>query len=462
MFNRNQENVKFEPNNPMKKLLLLGILFSLVACSDENDYELQQSELDIRLEELLNQASGGQGKSFFILPPSQNLTAIPQDPQNLLNHNKVALGRLLVHETATAGAPKIPTTEGSFSCASCHPVASSFYAGRRQGVGECGVGFGIAGEGRSIDRGMPLDSVDIQPIRPPTLLNVAYQDVALWNGMLGGTGTNANTVAQWSAAGIEENHRGFQGLETQGIVGQETHRLKIDEDFINQHGYRRMFDAAFPEVPTSERYTSLYGALAIAAFNRTLLSNQAPWQDYLKGDFNALSNAQKRGAIVFAEKGQCITCHTGPALKDRSFHAWGFGHFDDTDDAVVLDDAGFEGVRRGRGGFTGRSEDDFKFKTPTLYNLRDARFYGHGGTFTSVEEVIRYKNSNSLQDPAARNIAVQKGSIDLNNQEINDLVDFIENALYDPYLERYVPDQVLSGNCFPNADAQSRLDLGCN
>jgi cytochrome c peroxidase len=41
-------------------------------------------------------------------------------------------------------------------------------------------------------------------------------------------------------------------------------------------------------------------------------------------------------------------------------------------------------------------------------------------------------------------------------------VDFIENALYDPYLERYVPDQVLSGNCFPNADAQSRLDLGCN
>ncbi len=446
-----------------RSALFLLVILTLASCSDEADYELQRSELDIRLDELLNRASQGQGNNFFVLPSSRHLAAIPQDPQNPLNHDKVALGKLLVHETATAGVPKMNVMEGTYSCASCHPVASSFYSGRRQGVGESGVGFGIAGESRAIDLSMPLDSVDIQPIRPPTLLNVAYQDVALWNGMLGATGTNANTVAQWTAAGIPENHRGFQGLEIQGLVGQATHRLKIDEEFVDAHGYRGLFDAAFPEVPTAERYTPLYAGLAIAAYNRTLLSNQAPWQDYLKGDLDAMSDAQKRGAIAFAGKGECISCHTGPALKDKSFHAWGFGHFDDSGEAVVLDDNNFDTVRRGRGGFTGVADDNYKFKTPTLYNLRDARFYGHGGTFNNIEEVVRYKNEADLQDPlASQNIASQKGSINLTEQEITDLVDFVENALYDPYLERYVPEQVLSGNCFPNADHQSKLDLGCN
>jgi cytochrome c peroxidase len=50
----------------------------------------------------------------------------------------------------------------------------------------------------------------------------------------------------------------------------------------------------------------------------------------------------------------------------------------------------------------------------------------------------------------------------LTDSEITQLVDFIENALYDPNLERYVPVEVFSGNCIPNGDAQSQIDLGCN
>lgn len=448
----------------MKHFFLLSFFcLLLISCVDTEDYEIARSELDIQLDDLLEQRANGLGKGFFILPESDDFSSIPQDPLNPLNTYKVALGQFLVHETAAGGIPKMDQMEGTYSCASCHPVASSFYAGVRQGVGESGIGFGFAGEGRRIDLTMPLDSVDLQPVRPPTLLNVAYQETALWNGMLGATGPNAGTESRWAAAGIPENSLGFQGVEMQGLVGQTTHRLKIDEEFINDNGYRWLFNKAFEDVAEADRYTPQNAALAIAAFNRTLLASRSPWQYYLKGDFNALSDREKRGAIVFADKGQCMNCHTGPALKDQEFHAFGFGHFDDTIDAVVLDDAGFDTVKKGRGGFTGNSVDDYKFKTPTLYNLKDAGFYGHGSTFSSIEEVVRYKNSTTLQDNnAASNIATEMGSMNLTEEEISDLVFFIKNSLYDPELLRYVPEAVKSGNCFPNADDQSRIDLGCN
>ena len=448
-----------------KKLLFISLvsLLLLTSCEDNDTYEFAKSELDIRLEELLEQNSNGQGKSFFILPESDDFAAIPQDPLNPLNTYKVALGQLLLHETATGGIPKMSQMESTYSCATCHPVASSFYSGRRQGIGEGGTGFGFAGEGRQIDLNMPLDSVDLQPVRPPTLLNVAYQETALWNGMLGATGPNTGTESRWALSGVPENDLGYQGLEIQGVVGQKTHRLKIDEEFINQNGYRWLFNKAFEDQIESQRYTAVNAALAIAAFNRTLLANRSPWQYYLNGDYDALSEREKKGAILFASKGQCMNCHTGPALKDQEFHAFGFGHFDNSTDAVVLSNVDFENIKRGRGGFTGLSEDDYKFKTPTLYNLRDAAFYGHGSTFSSIEEVIRYKNGSTLQDQnASSNIADEMGSIQLTEEEVSDLVYFLENSLYDAELLRYIPDAVKSGNCFPNADDQSRIDLGCN
>ncbi|WAC02184.1 hypothetical protein N7U66_20865 [Lacinutrix neustonica] len=95
---------------------------------------------------------------------------------------------------------------------------------------------------------MPIDSVDIEPIKVPSLLNSAYQEVMLRNGALGGTGINAPYIAQ-NANNIPENLLGYQGLETQGMAGQTAHRLRIDEDFVANYGYRALFDAAFPDLP---------------------------------------------------------------------------------------------------------------------------------------------------------------------------------------------------------------------
>ncbi|MCK8523636.1 cytochrome-c peroxidase [Aquimarina sp. D1M17] len=445
----------------MKKItIMLMALAILTSCSDDDYVEITQ--LDRDLLNLLNETSDGVGVSFYTLPSSDDYARIPQDPLNPITKEKVELGKLLIHETAFGTNPKMKDLKGTYSCTSCHQVAAGFSSGLRQGIGECGVGFGFNGNGRIIKKDVPLDSVDIQPLRSPTILNVAYQDVMLWNGQFGGTGTNAGTEANWT--NIQENFLGFQGVEVQAIKGQGVHRLAIDEDFVNNHNYKELFDKAFGNVAENERYSTINAALAMAAYERVLLPNEAPWQEWLKGDFYAMSDTEKRGAIAFFGKGKCFECHTGPALNDKGFHAFGMGDFDDSETAVVLDDAGFDGVKKGRGGFTKNPDDNYKFKTPTLYNIVDNGFYGHGGTFTSVKEVVAYKNNGVPQstEVPSENLASQFGTTNLTEQEINDITAFIESGLRDPNLQRYVPEQVNSGFCFPNNDAQSQSDLGCN
>lgn len=447
----------------MKKIILIlcAILVCISCKQDDEYYEPVPDALDFELISILENVSERDGLDFFKLPSETDFAKIPQDPLNPITAEKVALGQLLVHETATGGNPKMELNRGTYACASCHPAASSFFSAIRQGISEGGSGFGLKGEGRIKMPGnlMPNDSIDALPLKVPTLLNVAYQEVALWNGSLGGAGINAPFVDQ-NADAIPENLLGYQGLEVQGMAGQKAHRLKIDEAFATQFGYKPYFDAAYPDVPVSERYSSLNGALAIAAFNRTVLANQAPWQEWLRGNSDALTKRQKKGAIVFFEKGKCFECHTGPALKSNEFYSFGMG-----DLLIATNFSSFNlNTIKGRGEFTGLEEDEYKFKVPTLYNLKDTPFYGHGGTFNTIRQVIEYKNNGVKENESVPDgrLASQFGSIDLTAADITRLADFIENGLFDPNVARYAPSSVPSGNCIPNNDEQSRIDLGCD
>ncbi|OAB78553.1 cytochrome-c peroxidase [Cochleicola gelatinilyticus] len=446
-----------------KTILLICIVILCISCKKDDDaYEPVPNALDLELVALLENISEGQGIAYFELPSETDFANIPQDPLNPITAEKVALGQLLVHETATGGNPKMEINRGMYSCATCHPAAASFFSAVRKGISEGGSGFGIKGEGRvkMPSNLMPNDSIDALPVKVPTLLNVAYQEVALWNGSLGGAGINAPFVAQ-NAEDFPENLLGFQGLEVQGMIGQTAHRLKIDEEFATQFGYKPLFDAAYPEVPVSERYSSLNGALAIAAFNRTVLANQAPWQEWLRGNSNALTDKQKRGAVVFFDKGKCYECHTGPALKSNEFYAFGMGDLNLNSD---ISKSFRLNPTKGRGEFTGIEEDFFKFKVPTLYNLKDTPFYGHGGTFNTIQQVIEYKNNGEKENNAVPDsrLAIQFGNLNLTEADISNLTDFIENGLFDPNVARYAPESVLSGNCIPSNDAQARIDLGCD
>lgn len=445
--------------------LLAGVLLLLAACQDDVDEpEGRQGSLDQELTVLLEDLSPNSNLSYFRFPESNDFSRIPQDPNNRLTAEKVALGKLLFHETGIARSARESQGLGTYSCASCHFAEAGFQAGRHQGIGEGGVGFGVNGEGRERDMAYNLLNIDVQPIRSPTTLNSAYQIAMLWNGQFGARGVNVGTEYAWTVGTPKEvNLLGFHGVESQAIAALSVHRqLEDTSDISDMAFYKDQFDEAFPEVPEKVRYNRVTAGLAIAAYERTLLANEAPFQRWLRGEQDAMNTLEKEGALVFFGKGNCASCHTGPALNSMEFHAIGLGDLQDCPEEVFLtpDDAV---EHLGRGGFTNRPEDMFKFKVPQLYNLKDSPFYGHGGTLRSLREVVAYKNEAVPQNPdvPATRLADEFEPLGLTEQEVDAITAFLETALYDPNLERYVPESLPTGLCFPNADSESMEDLGC-
>ncbi|MEM6533008.1 MAG: cytochrome c peroxidase [Myxococcota bacterium] len=449
-------------------------VFVLVAgCNEDNPTEvaLLSDELSATLESL-------GGEATFILPDEDNLAEIPADPANPLTATKVELGKFLYHETGLATAPNDESRVGTYSCASCHHSAAGFKAGVPQGIADGGQGFGTVGEGRELRPGLdgnaPATSPmrpDIQPVASPTTLNVAYQEVMLWNGQFGNASSSSinfdlpmNVVAT-PGTPKAENVRGLAGVEIQAIAGLGVHRLEVEGNTLLQTlpEYRELFAQAFP----NSTDTLEDAAKAIAAFERTLLTNRSPFQRWLRGDRGSMTISELRGANLFFGKAGCNACHTGPALSSRPgaradevFMAIGFDDLD-TDDSRVHGTIG-DADSRGRGGFTGNPEDDFKFKIPSLYNLADAPFYGHGASFNNIRAVVEYKNMGRTQRsiPADR-LDARFRPLGLSAAEVGDLTVFLETALHDGELDRYVPESLPSGNCFPNADPMSMDDLGC-
>ncbi len=440
---------------------ILLCLFLASCATEENNIIDEQ---DTKLEEVLRSASPDQTLSFFEQPNSTDFVSIPQDPKNPITVEKVKLGKLLYHETGLAIDPKQEISKGNFSCASCHFAGAGFQAGRAQGIGEGGVGFGINGEGREKGSLYPDNMVDVQPIRTPTAMNGAYQINQLWNGQFGATGLNTGTEAMWKeGTPIATNHLGYEGLEIQAIAGLGVHRLGVTPELLDSLGYTELFDRAFPEIHESERYTKEFAGLAIAAYERTILSNQAPFQQWLKGNQNAMTEKEKVGAILFFDEAKCFRCHTGPALNSMEFHGIGLmGLFMCEEDEILMSTP-TSSANLGRGGFTGRPEDMYKFKVPQLYNLADSPFYGHGSNFTSIRDIIDYKNKAVPQNPIVMESQLSGFEpLNLSDSEIDAITHFLTHSLRDDNLDRYVPERVLSGNCFPNNDPLSSSQLGCN
>ncbi len=461
------------------RFFIVASILVLTACgSDSDDGPSQREELSAALSAMLEAESGGVGASAFLLPDSDDFDNIPQDPNNPLSAEKVELGQLLFHETALAQNGVNVDLAGTWSCASCHQARAGFKSGVLQGIAEGGEGFGMAGEARVLVEGFDKDSADptlvpdVQPLTSPTILNTAYQEVMLWNGQFG------NVVGGFVNIGLSddvlatpgtpkaENDRQLAGVEIQAVAGLGVHRLKVVDDTVLQTNatYQALFDAAYPDGSSDVLEDA---AKAIAAYERTVLANQSPFQLWLRGDSDALTVEELAGAVLFFGDAGCSDCHRGPALSSEvgateaeMFMAIGFADFDPNNPAVTgsVDDAS----ARGRGGFTGEPADDYTFKVPQLYNLVDSDVFGHGGSFTSVRDVVAYKNTSVAQK------VLPQGTLDerfqplgLSEQDIDNLTAFLTNSLYDPNLLRYEPQELPSGNCFPVNDELSRIDLNC-
>ena len=442
-----------------KAILLFFIGTTIWGCLKEPGVSI-----DTILEETIINASADGTKNYFILRNSNDYVYIPQDPKNPLSENKVRLGKMLFHESGLGINPEKDIHKNTYSCASCHFAGAGFQAGRFQGLGEGAIGFGHNGESREIGPLVNDDEVDAQPIKSPSILNTAYQKNMLWNGQFGATGANEGRDDLFTPDTPKEiNKLGFEGVESQAIAGLEVHRLDMTKELAIELGYQTLFDYSFPEIPESERYNKVTAGLAIAAFERTVLSNEAPFQKWLRGHELAMSNSEKNGAILFFGKAECNNCHTGPALSQEAFYAIGLKDLFDCPEEVHKTDP-MQAEHLGRGGFTGEESDNYKFKVPQLYNLADSPFYGHGSSLRSIEEVINYKNNAIPENQIVRpsHLAAEFHPLGLTENEKADLVSFIKTGLHDPNLIRYQPERVHSNGCIPVNDPIGRIQLGCD
>lgn len=424
-------------------------------------------DLETTLRTQVAQAGGAEGLSAFILPDGDDLAQIPQDPRNPLTAEKIELGSLLFHETGIALNPVVASDAGTYSCSSCHQADAGFGAGLVQGLGEGGMGFGPNGSLRTLNPDIGPKAVDVQPISTPTALNTAWQSVMLHNGAFGATGPNSGTDYAWAdGTPFAVNRLGYEGLESQAIAGLAVHRL-IDDTapettatslLTQTEAYVDLFARAFPDEPQETRVRQETAGLAIAAYERSLIADQAPFQDWLRGDETALTDRQKLGASVFFGDGQCVQCHSGPSLAGMQFAALGLNDLDMTP-GTIIKSPDFPEIL-GRGGFTGLEADMFTFKVPRLYNLRDDVAYGHGSSMNSIRAFLDYMNAGVPENPRVPEtpLAPAFQPLGLDEAELVALTDFIENALYDPNLDRYVPDALPSGQCFPDNDAAARED----
>lgn len=424
------------------------------------------ADLDTQLWELLGDPTP------LLLPEAPadgDYSAFPADPNNPITAAKVSLGRELFHEPGLAVAPADPEDVYGWSCATCHDARAGFGASSRTGRG-----IGVGGQGERdrrevradyLDR---MDQADIGLFPDIRLVNVAWRDGALgWQGDIQADPPYAVLESHVKTALNGHGQWPFDGFPAEGSV------LDPDGGAPGSPAYAALFAEAFPERPASDQITRETVTLAIAAYLRTVVTDQAPFQQLLRGGpetaaSDLLSDEAIRGAILFFGEGRCAVCHLGPALADTRFHTLGgpVARADDplTSELTVLEwleqtASGGVAANRGRANVTDEVADVGAFTVPSAYNAGGAtlRRWGHGGAFDSLDAFLRSFTSGpdcADLDPALRErlspIVYGDDPLLLTDEERGWLVAFLEEGLQDPTIEeRYGPTGPLSVGGYP-------------
>lgn len=285
--------------------------------------------------------------------------AVPAD--NPVTPEKVELGKMLYFD------PRL-SSDNSVSCASCHDPQKGWSNG-------AAVATGIRGlkGGRSA----------------PTIINAAYQQFQFWDGRA------------WE----------LEGQALGPIQNPIEMDMKLDalvEKLNKIDGYRERFQRVFGTDATPEAI-----AKAIACFERTILSGNAPYDRFKAGDKSALSEAAQRGMQVFFNKAHCSACHTPPNFTDGGFHNLGIGIHATNPDV-------------GRFSETKLLGDRGAFKTPTLREIARTAPYMHDGSLATLEDVVEYYVKGGTPNPQ---LDEEIFPLKLSDQEKTDLVTFLKEGL---------------------------------
>jgi cytochrome c peroxidase len=280
--------------------------------------------------------------------------SFPKD--NPYTPEKAALGKKLYFDT------RLSVTSAQ-SCASCHNPGFGWGDGLA-----VGIGHGMAKLGR----------------HSPTIVNAAWGEIFMWDGRL---------------PTLEEQALG--PIQSPGEMNMPIEKLV--ERLVSIPEYKPLFAAVFPKEGIKPETL----AAAIATFERTVVSEKAPFDVWVEGDEKAISEEAKRGFALFNTKAQCSSCHEG----------WNF-----TNDG--FQDIGLPSQDVGRGEFVpGVLKMQHAFKTPGLREITRRSPYMHDGSLATLEEVIEHYDRGGVDRPSRSDLMKPLG---LTAQEKSDLVAFLQ------------------------------------
>ncbi len=299
-------------------------------------------------------------------------SSVPQPKDNTLTPDRVLLGKYLYFDTRLS-------SDNTISCASCHNPSMGWSDQRAKSIGV---------EGKKGSR------------NSPTIINTAYQYSQFWDG-------RAKTLEEQALGPIESEVEMNMPIET--LIKK---LKKID-------GYVELFKKAYPK----EGITKSTIAKALASFERTILSTNAPFDNFIRGDKNAINSKAKEGFDLFKTKGHCVDCHDGFNFSDGSFHNLGLGDSD-------------QGLVKSRKGVT------YMFgamKTPTLRDVTKSWPYFHDGSVKTLHEAVAICG-NGGRFPDSKWLSSSLVDRGLNIDEIEKIVEFLRTLEGEP-LEISIPKE---------------------
>lgn len=314
---------------------------------------------------------------------------IPAD--NPMTQEKIALGEKLFFDPILSGNNGMP-------CSACHEPSAGWAVQDK-------ISFGYPGTTHWRNS--------------QTIINSAYYGKLFWAGSSKSLEGQARSAARGGVAGNGEDDM----MEA---------RLAFVPEY--REAFREVFGDDWPSVRNAY--------MAIAAYERTLVQTDTPFDEYMRGDDAALDDQQKRGLDLFAGKAGCISCHNGPLLTNEAYYNLGVPAYDGwEDDPIAQITYRFEMYAKGSteamyrttkddpGLYfrTKQKEDKGKFRVPSLRYTKYTYPYMHNGMLETLTDVVNFYNEGGGENEFSANKSEQIQPLGLSGAEVEDLVAFLES-----------------------------------
>tara|TARA_R110002049_G_scaffold33535_15_gene110452 strand:+ start:1249 stop:2448 length:1200 start_codon:yes stop_codon:yes gene_type:complete len=357
-----------------------------------------------------------QGKVNTVL--LQKVSALPQDvlspENNPLSDEKIALGKLLFYDPILSGSKDV-------ACVTCHHPRTGYAEFLDLSIGPNANGFGSKRKFK-VPNDIPFVKRNAQ-----TILNSAFNGINVYDkydpenaSMFWDERVNSLEKQALEPIKAFEEMRGNDYTEDE-ILDEVIKRLKKIPE------YETLFETAFKK---KNAITIANLAKAIAAFERTLVTTNSRFDQYMRGDEGAIHISEKDGFELFKTVG-CMNCHNGPMFSDFKPHVIG-----------APTNAKLKEIDKG-------IKDTFAFRTPTLRNLRFTAPYMHNGSLTTLRRVLEFYEDISNGKVRHKSISKDKfdplvQELDLSVKDMSLIISFL-NTLNDDDFDKEIPKSVPSG-----------------